>query len=355
LNSDAAFRTAAEAELLKDKQPSQPSANGSGKPGPVAAPKKREIKLPQSTDALTIFSTEFAEQAAVITDLLYSGVTLFAGRPKVGKSWLTLLMALAVAIGKELFGRFSIERPGRVVYVALEEPQKRTHTRLRKLLEKPDVALGNMHFIYQLDPLMSGGALQLDAYLEVNPASLMIIDTLLAVVRANGKRDVLRSDYEEVNVLRQLAEKHDVAIIVVHHLRKMGADYGLDAVAGTTGITAACDAVWTLRRQSGGECLLEITGREMEEKTYSLKFSDGDPFGWKLIGEGEQVKLSEERREIIELLRDEAPLKPAKIAILLKKNAVTVRRLLQRLVLDGIVHRNNSGGYVLSSMNAVND
>src|SRR5262249_46936948 len=202
--------------------------------------------------------------------------------------------------------------------------------RLRKLVSTPDVALQNIEFIYHLFPLLAGGAAQLDAYLAEKPAELVIIDTLLAVVKASSNRDLLRGDYSEGTVLRELAEKHKTAILVVHHLRKMGAEYGLDAVAGTTGLTAACDAVWVLKRGGTGECLLEVTGRETEEQTYALRFNTGEPFGWKLMAEGPGVGLSEERQEILELLKDEAPLKPAKMALLLKKNAVAVRRLVQK-------------------------
>jgi hypothetical protein len=154
-----------------------------------------------------------------------------------------------------------------------------------------------------------------------------------------------------MNVLRQLAEKHQTALVVVHHLRKAAAESGLDCVAGTTGLTAAADAVWTMKRLPGGDFVLDITGREMEDRSYGLRFGQDEPFGWAIVGEGAGVGLSEERQEIVELLRDEAPLQPAKIAAMLRKNAVTVRRLLQKLYADGLVHKNRDGGYCLSGVN----
>ena len=112
--------------------------------------------------------------------------------------------------------------------------------------------------------------------MTANQAELVVIDTLSAIVQAGNKRDVFRSDYNEVNTIRQLAEKHKTAILVVTHLRKMGAEYSVDAVAGTTGLTAACDAIWVLHRQTDGSSLLEVTCREMEEKTYGLKFESAE-------------------------------------------------------------------------------
>jgi hypothetical protein len=297
---------------------------------------RRPAEPPASIDALKIYITEFEELPVVIRDLLYRGVTLFAGRPKVGKSWLTLQIAIAMALGRPLWGKLGIERPGRVVYCALEEPPSRTAGRLKKLMQQPDPLLMNLHFIYTLKPLMAGGVNELDACLAANPADLVVIDTLSAIVRANEKRDVFRSDYNEVNTIRQLADKHKTAILVVTHLRKMAAEYSIDAVAGTTGLTAACDAIWVLRRQPGGDCLLELTGRESEEKSYALRFdSREETFGWNLLGQSADIKISSERKEIIDLLAEEGAQPPKAIADFLSKNRSTIRVLLRKMAEDG--------------------
>ena len=133
------------------------------------------------------------------------------------------------------------------------------------------VFLQNIKFVYQIKPLLAGGAAQLDQFLTDHSVELVVIDTLLSFVRASSSRDIMRAEYNEVNILRELATKHNTAIVVVHHLRKSGADYGLDAVAGTTGVTAAADAVWTLKKMPGGDCVLDITGREMENKSIALR------------------------------------------------------------------------------------
>ena len=318
---------------------------------PTTAKPDSKPAAPQLTavDGLALFNAEHSEPEPVVDGLLYRGVTVFAGRPKVGKSWFALQLACAVALGSKFLDSMAVNRPGRVVYLALEEPQARTSNRLRKLVNSPQPGLSNLHFVYRVKPLLNGGAAEVDAYLTANPAELVVVDTLLAIVRAGSGRDVLRSDYNEMNILRQTAEKHRTAIVVVHHLRKAGAENGLDAVAGTTGLTAACDAIWTLKRLPGGDFLLEVTGREMEDKVYRLKFDGEAPFGWKITGQGSEVGLSEERQEILELLKDEAPLKPARIAAMLRKNAVAVRRLLQKLYADGFIQKNRDGGYCLSS------
>jgi hypothetical protein len=137
-------------------------------------------------------------------------------------------------------------------------------------------------------------------------------------------------------------------MVLIHHTRKMAAESGLDMVAGTTGITTACDAVWTLRKTPGGESVLEVTGREMEEQTLGLVLSDHGGFGWHLTGEGAEVGMSEARQEIAELLKEDAPLSPKAVALSLRKNSVTVRRLLQKMLADGAVQKGRDGKYSLT-------
>jgi hypothetical protein len=308
--------------------------------------------LLQSLDALAIYRAEYPEPVYIVENLLPNGLTLAAGRPKVGKSWLTLQLAVAVAFGERALGRFGVPHPGRVTYLALEEPAERTHRRLREIVPKPDARLQNLLFLYQIQPLMTGGAAQLDAFLTANPSELVIADTLLALVAAHsGRKDVVRGDYTEVNTLRQVAEKHKTALVCVHHSRKAAGD-AVDSMIGTSGTTAACDSVWQLKRLSTGEAALEVKGRELEEAEYALKFNTGAPFGWQVTGEGSEVGMSQERREIMLLLEQEGAKKPGEIARLLgNKNINTVRRLIQKLAFDGLIHKQANGTYVAELSN----
>jgi hypothetical protein len=195
---------------------------------------------------------------------------------------------------------------------------------------------------------MTGGAAQLDAFLTANPSEAVIIDTLLALVAAHSSRkDVLRGDYTEVNTLRQIAQKHKTAMLCVAHSRKAAGDI-IDTVLGTSGTTAACDSVWSLKRSTtaSDEGVLEVVGRDFEGATYGLKFSKEVPFGWRVTAEGADAAMSDERRDILMLLHQEGAKKPAEIARLLVKNAVTVRRLVQKLAFDGVIKRQSDGTYV---------
>ena len=322
--------------------------NSSPRRGP-APPKQL-----QATNALTIYNKVYPPQQFVVDDILPEGLTFAAGRPKVGKSWLTLQMAIAVALGEPALGRFPVSKVGRVTYLALEEPEGRTHRRLKELVPTSDPRLMNIQIIYQISPLMTGGADQLDAFLAANPSELVVIDTFLKFVAAHNKRqDVLRSDYLEGDRLMQIAHKHHCALVCVAHSRKASGDV-IDSIIGTSGSTAAIDAAWQLQRLSTGESSLTVKGRDYEEQTYGLKLHTESPFGWQVTGEGADVGMSEERREIVLILQQEGAKKPADIARLLgNKNINTTRRLIQKLTLSNVIRQQTNGTYI--AVNGVND
>jgi hypothetical protein len=346
------------AESVARYEPAGASESPPEDRGPTKAGKKPEPL--EAIDARTIFRSDYPEPEFVIDGLLTKGVTFCCGRPKIGKSWLVLQLALAVARGTRALGKFAIRTPGRVIYCGLEEPPRRTSSRLKKFITSDEPYLENIHMVYRLKPLLAGGAAELDEYLTRNPAELLIIDTYLAVLQASSGKDLLRSDYREVKILSELAQKHNVAVLVVHHLRKMPAEYALDAVAGTTGLTASADSIWALTRNAEGTFKLSIQGRDMENRDFELTFGVHDAtFGWRITAQGAEIGMSNERKEILLVLEQDAPLTPANIARLLgNKNVNTVRRLIQGLVQDGRVLKGTDRKYRLSSltpMNGVNE
>ena|SRR5687768_9966457 len=67
----------------------------------------------------------------VVPGFIAEGCTLLAGRPKLGKSW--LMLGLAVAGGRYCLGDARCEQGG-VLYLALEDNQRRLQRRIDKVL-----------------------------------------------------------------------------------------------------------------------------------------------------------------------------------------------------------------------------
>jgi len=68
----------------------------------------------------------------VVPGLIPEGVTLFAGKPKVGKSWMALEIAVAIAAGRPCLGNLEPE-VGDVLYAALEDNPRRLQRRHDKM------------------------------------------------------------------------------------------------------------------------------------------------------------------------------------------------------------------------------
>jgi len=310
------------------------------------------IQLPRVHSAADLYNSEIEAPQPLVEGLLYDGLTMLIAKPKDGKSWLALQLAIAIAGGREIDG-IECEQNGRVLFAALEEPAARTANRMRKLAPPGDW-LKQLHFVYELLPLMGGGAEQLDELIRQHKPRVVVIDTLTALVKASKRgNDVFRGQYEEITRLRKICAETSLCGLLIHHTRKGVSDGPVEAVAGTGGISAAVDALWHLRRRPGHEAILDVVGREVEERSFGLQFHNDTPFGWHFTGDGTDVALSAEREEILELLRHEAPLKPARIALMLRKNANTIRSLIHRLHKDNLVLRISNGGYVLSSSSSI--
>jgi DNA primase len=69
----------------------------------------RKVGL-EAINANDLLRGEIKETKAVIEKLLWPGITIFAGRPKVGKSWFALQLAVAAATGNPFLGSFGTQQ-----------------------------------------------------------------------------------------------------------------------------------------------------------------------------------------------------------------------------------------------------
>ena len=294
--------------------------------------------LPHIVSAAELYSGEVVRLRPLVEGLIWDGLTMIVAKPKAGKSWLMLQCAVDIAGGPAVNGVTALDH-GPVLYGAFEEPAARTMARLRKLAPAGAWAK-NLHFVYDLLPFMGGGAEQLTALVEQLRPRMVVLDTLTALIKGGGKRenDVFRSQYAEVSRVRKLAEDFHTAFVLVHHARKGMADTAIESVAGTGGIAAAVDTLWCLKRKPEGEATLEVVGRESEETTLALRF-DQEPFGWRFLGDDAAQLLNAERRQVLEVLREDGALTPAQIAAELSKSRPAVRMLLKRMREDNQVRK----------------
>jgi putative DNA primase/helicase len=103
--------------MIQSHHPSGPSGNG--QQGQAKAPVKTSAPPPIiRVNAADLLQQEIEPTRWVVPDLLPEGLAVLAGRPKKGKSWLAMDLALCVATGARFLGRFDCPETN-VLYLAL--------------------------------------------------------------------------------------------------------------------------------------------------------------------------------------------------------------------------------------------
>jgi RecA-family ATPase len=289
----------------------------------------------------------------VVPGIIVEGLTLFAGKPKIGKSWLLLHIAVAVARGGFTLGDVKCAE-GDVLYCALEDNQRRLQSRLTKLLGLQSWPR-RLQFTCEMPRLTAGGIDYLKRWIEAAERPRLIIIDTLAMVRtpsSNRNQSIYDADYDAVKDLRAIASQYGVAIVLVHHLRKQEADDAFDTVSGTLGLTGAPDTILVLKREAKGTYTLHGRGRDLVEFEKALVFNK-DACTWTIVGDAHEIKITNERAAIIEALVEAGEvIGPNKIAMATGMKAANIRFLLSRLVLDGAVKKVGYGKYTLPTPSA---
>jgi hypothetical protein len=307
-------------------------------PGPGA---KKSVVMSCAEDLRTM---TFNPIKYVVPGVLVEGLTVLAGKPKIGKSWLLLHAAIAVARsggGFTLGDIHCIE--GDVLYCALEDNARRMKSRITKLLGVSQPWPKRLTLCYDLPRLGEGGAEAIRDWIMSVPNPRMVAIDTLAMIRALKKVDEsnYQSDYLALLELRALANEFGIALPVSHHLRKAEADDPFDTISGTLGLTGAVDSMLVLKRsvRGGGNYVLHGKGRDLVEIEKALTF-DRDACLWRIAGDAAPVQRSAERTLVLGAIEEAGePIGPNDIAAEVGMKSGNVRRLLGKLVKEGAIEK----------------
>ena len=242
----------------------------------------------QTVNADTLLYEPLEKPSFVVGGLIPTGLTLFCGAQKIGKSWLMLKLCLCVSQGIPLWDMPTQE--GDVLYLCLEDTFCRIQDRLFRLT---DEASGRLHFAVASDKLSDGLIVQLEDYLKEYPDSRLIVIDTLQKVRTASKDNAYASDYGDISLIKDFADRHSLAVIVVHHIRKQNDSDVFNKVSGTTGLTGSADATFVLQQESraSNAAKLYVTGRDTPYQEFTLRFRD---CSWELVERKEQEQLAKE-------------------------------------------------------------
>lgn len=284
-------------------------------------------------------------QNYLVPNLIPYGLITLVGKSKIGKSWLCLQLALAVASEQHFLGEQVAQ--GDVLYLALEDVAVRLQERLEALGGLPgdwaDHLTFWLHQSLNLDDLLA----DIKKWLQEAPnPRLVCIDVLGRILPHNTGRDEYQFYTHVFSKIQALSQEFGVAIVLVHHAKKglSQSSDPYDQILGSTAIMSNSDATLLLERgRLDQQGLLHVTGRDIEERQVNLRRVG---VKWEAGADSVEPALSSARQKVIDAIQAGAA-SPTEIAERSGRDRSAVQQLLKALVNDGLVIKLDRGAYGL--------
>ena len=216
----------------------------------------------------------------IVSGIMPQGMHVVSGPSKIGKSWLLLLLCLKVARGEKLWNLRT--EKGTVLYLCLEDGLRRIQDRLSELTEEaPD----NLFFATSAPSLAEDLTAQIENFIAEHPDTvLVVIDTFQKIREGGGEMNAYADDYKDVGRLKNIADKYNIALVVVHHVRKQPSEDPHQMVIGTTGIIGAADTSYVLIKEKITDSMAKfyVRGRDVEERVLTINF-DSESKEWLFV------------------------------------------------------------------------
>lgn len=217
-----------------------------------------------------LYQNTYQNKPPIIDGLLYNGVYILAGPPKIGKSFLVAQISYHVSLGKKLWN-FDVQK-GTVLYLALEDDFQRLQSRMFRMYGVEDSA--NLYFATAASQIGFGLDEQLEFFLQEHwETKLIVIDTFQKIRDTGGKAYSYANDYEIVGKLKQFADKHGVCVLLVHHTRKQPAGDAFEMISGTTGLLGCADGALLIqkKKRTDLEATVNVVGRDQQDQILYLR------------------------------------------------------------------------------------
>ena len=240
----------------------------------------KELKMYSSE---YIMNTPMKPIEYCVDGLISQGLFVLVGAPKVGKSWLALDMCLSIAKGEKVLGKETL--CGHAVYLSLEDSLIRLQNRLYELTDEPS---DNLNFAIMAESISNGLPEQIEyCRKRFDDLKIVVIDTLQKV--RNESESSYSSDYKELSVLKSLADKLGIAIVLVHHTRKCSDSDPFNMISGSTGLSGCVDGSMVLIESKRGsrKAKLYCVGRDIENQEINVVFESSR---WKVSDEIKNIE-----------------------------------------------------------------
>lgn len=224
----------------------------------------------------------------IIDQILPAGFVILAAPPKTGKSWLCLALADAIAEGNTFWGFQTVK--GSVLYLALEDSGYRLNSRLKAIGSRMPP---NLHLAIRGVETIGGGLIeQIGKWADTVPDGKLIVIDTLGRVKSAGKpgMNAYEADTQMFAPLQQFAVKRGICLVGVSHFSKVkgiALDDPFERITGSMGAFGVADAAWILYGKRGEDQTLRITGRDITDAEYKLRFEGAT---WHMLGNSEALE-----------------------------------------------------------------
>ncbi len=243
----------------------------------IHAENNKKIKTITLTELL---KSNYKGKETIVEGLFKSGVYIFAGDPKVGKTYLMLQLAYAVSRGEKFLNKFDTKKSD-VLYLALEESEAGIQNRMVDLSCWEETE--ELHFITEASTLDDGLDLELTDFVNCYPnTKLVIIDTLAMVRNEKSDRYSYAKDYDVIKRIKEIADKLNICIILVHHTNKqINTESIIQRVSGTTGLIGSSDGCYLLSKKDSYSktATMDMSCRDFPNHKINLKM-DIESLAW---------------------------------------------------------------------------
>lgn len=228
----------------------------------------------------TILTSTYPPVRWAVHGLISSGLTLLGGAPKIGKSWITLELALGVACGGRALSALTCEQ-GAVLYLTLDnDTERRVQERAAFIMagQTPEEAIPiEVHTDWPTG-VAALAACQEWAN-ETDDPRMVVIDTLVRAEPSFGGdrgQDAYAASVEVLSRWSRFGIDRGIAVVAVHHDRKPGKDEAkgdwMDRFLGSRGITATAQTLLMVDAKRGeSEGTLRVSGRDIQTDDLEMR------------------------------------------------------------------------------------
>lgn len=232
-----------------------------------------------------LLDAEFVEPTWIVAEMIPVGLVSLAGRPKIGKSWMALQLAIAVASGGYFLGK-EVDK-AHVLYLALEDTGRRLKKRIKQIGSMREAPIT---FKTEYRPLDGEGLNDLLIEIASGQYKLIVVDTFARSLTA-GKLEI--KDYSDnvavLSPLQKMAQEYAVAILLVDHHSKINGDNPITDLIGSIGKSATFDCVIGLYKEQGKQgAKLMFVGRDQDDLDLAIEF-DPATGCWQSLGDTRSV------------------------------------------------------------------